>query len=309
MKVVFFGTPEFALPALQALRAGPHEVIGVVTAPDKPRGRNLTPTPTPIAQAAADLGLPVLKPEGLRDSSFLTELQAWKGDGFAVVAFRILPEEVFSLPLYGAINLHGSLLPAYRGAAPIQWALWNGEANTGLTTFRIERAVDTGNILKQLRVEILTDDDAGSLSRRMASEGANLLVKTLTELEQGTLLPQPQDNTNATPAPKIAKEHCLIDWNRSADAVRNQIRALSPEPAAYTTFERLLLKIFRTEVVENPLSLEPGELLIDDQRLVVGTAREALRIQELQLQGKKRIEAGAFLRGFRLRGRYQFTTL
>lgn len=305
MKVAFFGTPEFALPSLEALRQSQHSLVGVVSAPDKPQGRGMTLTPPIVAQEAKKRSLPLLQPENLRDGAFLEALKSWNADAFAVVAFRILPEEVFAMPRFGAINLHASLLPAYRGAAPINWALWNGDTATGLTTFRIEKAVDTGNILKQVKLEIQNEDDAGSLTSRMSLIGANLLVETLTELEKGRLAPTPQDALRATPAPKITKEHCLIDWRRTAVEIHNQIRALSPKPAAFTILKNQTLKIFRTAVEETSPKLEAGLSLIEDQGISAGTGRGDLKILEVQLQGKTRMDTKSFLRGFRLRGTFR----
>ncbi|RJP82168.1 MAG: methionyl-tRNA formyltransferase, partial [Candidatus Zixiibacteriota bacterium] len=258
----------------------------------------------PVARAARDRGLPLLQPADLRDPAFLAALRSWDAEIFAVVAFRILPEEVYGIPPHGAVNLHASLLPAYRGAAPIQWALWEGETVTGLTTFRIERTVDTGNILKQRRVEIWERDDAGSLAARMAREGAQLLVETLDGLERGDLSPQPQDHRLASPAPKITKEHGRLDWTRPARELVDQIRALSPEPAACTTLQGQALKIFRAEPVSESPGLAPGELLITDREMIAGTGSEPLRLAEIQLQGKKRMDTTSFLRGFRPRGRF-----
>lgn len=305
MRLIFFGTPEFALPSLRALHAGPHQVIGAVSAPPKPQGRGMVLTQPPVAVEAEALDLPLLQPENLRDPAFLAVLQEWNADVFAVVAFRILPEAVFTLPKYGAINLHGSLLPAYRGAAPIQRAIWHGEKVTGLTTFRIERSVDTGNILKQRTVEIAADEDAGSLAQRMAQIGAELLVETLTELEQGRLAPKPQDASKATPAPKITKDDCRIAWERSAEEIRNQVRALSPEPGAQTALNGQTIKIYRCNLVDNIPDLKPGEALIEDQAIFAGTGSGALSLAELQIQGKSRLDVRTFLRGFRPRGKFQ----
>jgi len=308
MKVAFFGTPEFALAALKALHSSSHQLVGAVTAIDKPRGRGRNLVPTPVALEAEKLGLPVLKPVDLRHSDFLASLSAWGADVFAVVAFRILPEEVFSMPASGSINLHASLLPAYRGAAPIQWALWEGEKETGVTTFRIERAVDTGNILKQRRVEILDTDDAGSLAERLSFLGADLLVETMTELECGSLRSLPQDNSLATPAPKISKDHCRIDWSRSAQEIHNQVRALSPDPGAFTGFDDQIVKIFRTQVGADRGKINIAELHVDEQGMIAGTGRGDLHILELQAQGKKRMDVKTFLRGFRPRGVFNLTT-
>ena len=308
MKVAFFGTPEFALDSLRSLCDGPHQVMGVVSAPDRPAGRGKRMTAPPVASDAKQRNLPLLQPENLRDPLFLESLKSWGAEVFAVVAFRILPEEVFGMPRHGAINLHASLLPAYRGAAPINWALWNGAKTTGLTTFHIEKSVDTGNILLQAPVEISDQDDAGSLSEKMARVGALLLVTTLTDLEAGRLTAKLQDHAKSSPAPKITKEHGLINWQQPARLIHNQIRALSPEPAAFTTFENLNLRIFRSEVSESSSGPEPGMVQISDQGIVIGTAEGSLRILELQLQGKNRMDTKAFLRGYRPRGTFKLNS-
>lgn len=302
MKVAFFGTPEFSIPSLERFSKSRHQLVGVVTAPDRPRGRGKAVSPTPIAEAAQRLGLPILKPVDFDNSDFLEALRAWNADVFAVVAFRILPEAVFAMPKFGSINLHASLLPAYRGAAPIQWALWNGEKETGVTTFQIQQKVDSGNIYKQVRVEISDDDDAGSLGQKLAEAGARLLVETISELETGRLQARSQNTDFATRAPKITREHTIIDWKRPAGDIRNQIRALAPQPGASTSFDGHKIKIYRSEVNDNPIGLKPGELTINDQSITAGTGAGELRIMELQIEGKKRMNTTAFLRGFRPRG-------
>ncbi|TKJ41773.1 methionyl-tRNA formyltransferase [candidate division LCP-89 bacterium B3_LCP] len=305
MKVAFFGTPDFAKPSLKTLAESEYEVVGVVTAPNKPRGRGRLPAPTAIAIEAEILSLPILKPISLKDRTFLDELRKWNADIFVVVAFRILPEEVFGMASGGSINLHASLLPAYRGAAPIQWALWNGETTTGLTTFQIEKKVDTGNILLQRQVQIGESDDAGSLSEKLSLQGASLLLETIDGLESGMIKPQRQDTSKATPAPKITDEHTKIDWNRSASEIRNQIRALSPKPGAFTRIDGQTLKIFRSEIIENKDKSAPGSLTISDDGIVANTGDNKLKLTDIQLQGKKRMETSAFLRGYRLRGTFK----
>lgn len=302
MNIVFFGTPEFAVPSLEALVTSQHRVSAVVTAADKPRGRGRAVRSTPVAEASRRLGIPVLKPDNLEDDAFLAALRAFDADLFAVVAFRILPAVVYSMPPYGSVNLHASLLPRYRGAAPIQRALWNGETETGVTTFRIRQAVDTGNILKQRQVEILSEDDAGSLSDRLAVSGAELLLETINGLEAGTLTPIEQDASQASKAPKISRADCLIDWDRAAEDIRNQIRALSPRPGAMTFLNDQTLKIYKASLETASTDLHPGEMRILNHGIVIGTGKDNLTILELQLQGKKRMETTAFLRGFRPRG-------
>ncbi|MCX6640206.1 MAG: methionyl-tRNA formyltransferase [bacterium] len=309
MKVAFFGTPEFALPALKAFRHNRHQVVGVVTAPDKPRGRGREVLPTPVAEYALKAGFPLLKPDRLKDPLFQSNLRAWDAEIFVVVAFRILPPEVFTLPVRGSVNLHASLLPAYRGAAPIQWALWKGERETGVTTFLIERNVDVGNILKQRAVEVLDDDDAGSLGIRLAETGAELIVATLDELEANSLVSYQQDNSKASAAPKILPEHCLIDWHQPALQIGNQIRALSPEPTAYTYLNDQQIKIFRSDVVTSENYAPAGTIIIDDRAMLVSTGQDKLRITVLQQQGKKKLSVEDFLRGFRSRGTFQLRSI
>ncbi len=305
MKIAFFGTPDFAIPSLHALAESEYEITGVVTAPDKPRGRGRSVIPTPVARAAEDLGLSLLKPENLKDVGFIEALERWNADAFAVVAFRILPEAVFGMPEHGSINLHASLLPAYRGAAPIQWAIWKGETVTGVSTFQIRQKVDTGNLLLQRQVEIQDDDDAGSLSRKLAESGARLLVETMSLLESGSINPQEQDSRLASKAPKITKEHCLIDWNQSALQIHNQVRALSPHPGAVTFFEDQSLKLYKTTLIKDIKPIGPGEFQVSDKGITVGASEGSLDIIELQLQDRKRMDVTSFLRGYRPRGTFQ----
>jgi methionyl-tRNA formyltransferase len=305
MKVIFFGTPEFSIPSLEAIVHSHHRVVGVVTAPDKPRGRGQQMLESPLAQKAAVLNLPILKPDKLQDQEFLKALRDWRADLFIVVAFRILPESVFTIPKKGSINLHASLLPKYRGAAPIQRALWNGDTSTGLTTFQIERAVDVGNILKQQKVEILESDDAGSLAEKMALIGANLLLSTLDDLEIGILKPIEQDSTQTTPAPKILPEDCIINWLQPAFKVRNQIRALSPEPGAHTYLDGQQIKIYKAYVSPAGEPSPRGMVSIDNHTICISALSGLLCIRELQMQGKIRMTTEEFLRGYRLRGDYQ----
>lgn len=308
MKIAFFGTPVFSIPSLRKLASSKHQVIGVVTAPDKPRGRGLEVIPSPISSEAEKLNLPVLKPINLEDIDFLDSLRNWQADLLAVVAFRILPVAIFSMAPRGAVNLHASLLPAYRGAAPIQRALWNGETVTGVTSFQIEQKVDTGNILKQRKVEIFKEDNAGSLSERLAEIGADLLLETVNDLESGCLTPIPQDPGLISRAPKISHEDCLINWKRKANEIHNQVRALSPEPGCTGSFDGNTIKIYKTQIQAGLKQLGAGELQIEDSSMTAGTVSGELDILELQLQGKKRMHISEFLRGFRLRGKFRFTT-
>lgn len=299
MKVVFMGTPEFAVPSLECLYQSGHEIVAVVTTPDKPMGRGLKLRPSPVKIKATSLKVPVIQPEKLRDPEFEQSLRAVEADCFVVVAFRILPQSIFSIPVKGTINLHTSLLPKYRGAAPIQWAIMNGETETGLTTFIIEEKVDTGAILLQKRLPIFPDDTAGSLHDRMSQQGALLLEQTLDGLDSSMLFPKIQTGPGS-PAPKITPEHCRIDWSRPAQEIANQIRGLAPRPAAFTSIESKRLKIYRStvDIQNSPQISHPGSILTcSGSEFRVQTGREHLLLHELQIEGKKRLSVENFIRG------------
>ena len=299
MRIVFFGTPDFAVPSLKRLAGSPYSVVGIVTQPDRPKGRGLQMTASPIKLMAQELRIPVFQPEGLKDPQFLHQLNNLKADIFIVVGFRILPSEIFELPPMGTINLHASLLPKYRGAAPIQWAIMNGDKETGITTFFIEKRVDTGAILLQDKAEIAKEETAGELHDRLAVLGAELLAKTVDLLVKGTLENRRQAGT-PTRAPKILPEHCQINWNRSAVDIYNQVRGLSPFPGAFTQLENKRIKIFRVSVVDiknNPLAKQGEIVLVSDGGIVVKTGQQYISIQELQMEGKRRLRINEFLRG------------
>jgi len=298
LRIVFMGTARFAVPALERLVGNGFAIPAVVTGPDRPRGRGRELSPTPVKEAASGSGLNVLQPERLKDAAFAEAIRSLGPDLIVVVAFRILPPEVFRIPRLGSINLHASLLPRYRGAAPINRAIMNGEVETGVTTFFLEESVDTGNILLQARTPILPDDDAGTLHDRLADVGAEILLHTVRLVEQGKAVPRPQDPSQASPAPKIFKEDCRIDWHAPAENVRNHIRGLSPHPAAFTTHGGRVLKLFRAHIVAG--SLPPGTVDIMKDSLFVGTADDPLAIDDLQQEGKKRMTAPEFLRGYRI---------
>ena len=296
LRIVFMGTAEFALPLLDLLLANGYDIPAVVTAPDRPRGRGQAMLPTPVKSRAAGAGLPVLQPESLRDPSFAAAAPRPCPDLIVVVAFRILPPEVFTTPRLGSMNLHASLLPRYRGAAPINRALMNGETETGVTTFLLDEHVDTGRILLQARTPMLDADDAGALHDRLAEIGAEVVLHSVRLLEQGKAAPLPQDDSLASPAPKIFKEDCRIDWTRPAAAIRNQIRGLSPAPAAYTMHNEKVLKIFRSSVAAG--SASPGNVEAGKASILVGTGEGILSLEEVQLEGKKRMGIAEFLRGY-----------
>ena len=302
MRVVFFGTPEPAAAALDALLASRHEVAAVVTQPDRPRGRSGTPQPSPVKIGALEAGLPVLQPSSPRDEGFAEELAGIRPEACAVVAYgHILPVEVLAVPPRGTVNVHFSLLPAYRGAAPVQRAIMAGETETGVTIFLLEPTVDTGPMLAQLRERIDPDDSTGSLLQRLAPIGARALVETLDGLEAGTLKRVEQDPALASPAAKIKPEEGAIDWSRPAVDIANHVRALDPSPGAYSDFRGKRIKLWRARAIDGAAA-GPGTVVdAGKDRLVVATGAGLLEVRELQQEGAKRLEASAFVRGHRPR--------
>jgi methionyl-tRNA formyltransferase len=310
MNVVFFGTPDFAVPSLEALVGSRHRVLAVVTVPDTQKGRGMKLLPPPVKTAALRAGLPVLQPESLRDPAFHAALAAYADATFVIVAFRILPPEVFALPRGGCFNLHASLLPRYRGAAPINRAIMAGETETGLTTFLLQEKVDTGGILLQRCAEIGPDTTAGELSAALAVEGAQLVLETLDGLEAHALEPRAQDHALATPAPKIFRDQCRIDWTLPARRVHDAIRGLSPSPAAWTTHGIVTLKLLRSRPVAGDTAPEsvaapesigaaPGSVRVAKREMFVACADAWLEVLELQQEGKRALGAEEFLRGYR----------
>lgn len=298
MKIVFMGTPDFAIPSLKILIENNHNILAVVTTPDKERGRGQKVTFTSVKQFAIDNNIPVYQPEKLKgNTNFVEQMKALQPALFVVVAFRILPKEVFEIPKFGSFNLHGSYLPKYRGAAPIQWALINGDKETGLTTFKLAEKVDTGNIYLQEKVKINSDDNFETLHDRMSVVGSELVLKTVRLIEAGNYQLQQQEDSLASPAPKITKEICLIDWSKSAEDVQNLVRGLSPHPAAYFNHNDKVIKIYRTEIARD-INLKPFEFNQNKTELIIGCGKAALRILEIQLEGKKRMGIEEFLRGF-----------
>jgi methionyl-tRNA formyltransferase len=288
MNIIFMGTPDFSI----------HNVLAVVTAPDKQRGRGRKVSFTSVKEFAIKNNLPVLQPERLKNNlELIDKLKQFDADLYIVVAFRILPPELFEIPKYGSFNLHASQLPKYRGAAPIQWALINGEKETGLTTFKLAEKVDTGNIYLQMKHEIKPNDNLETLHDKLSAEGAEIVLDTVNLIESGDYVLQEQDNSLATPAPKITKEVAKINWNNPAYQIHNLIRGLSPIPGAFFKFEGKLVKIYKTEIVERE-DLAPLEFDQTKKELIVGCGGKALRILELQQEGKKRMGIEEFLRGF-----------
>ena len=305
MRIIFMGTPEFAVASLAALLEAGKNIVAVITAPDKPAGRGQKLHQSAVKQYAIAQGIPVLQPEKLRSEVFLHELKAFEADLQVVVAFRMLPEVVWSMPPLGTVNLHASLLPQYRGAAPINHAVINGETESGVTTFLLQHEIDTGNVLLAEKAVIGPDDTAGDLHDRLMVIGANLLVKTVNALAQGTVSPTSQDNLAAgvmlKHAPKIFKEHCLIDWNRPVAEVYNLIRGLSPYPAAYTLLDGKTLKIFKATKEETVVNHASGEPHTDGKSFLKFTCSDGyINVEELQLEGKKKMGVLEFLRGYRI---------
>jgi len=291
------GTPDFAVPTFNALLQSSHSISAVVTGPDKERGRGQKVSYTPIKQVALKNNIPVLQPQSLKEPDFISELKKIDSDLFVIVAFRILPEVVFTIPKKGAFNLHGSLLPKYRGAAPIQWALINGDTETGVTTFMLEEKVDTGNILLQEKTKIDEEDDFGTLHDKMSLLGANVVLKTVGLIETGEYKLKRQDNSLASAAPKITKEICEIHWNKSAVEIHNLIRGLSPYPGAYFRFNDKIIKVYKTRVQYKD-NLKPGEYNQTKNSLTFGSGSNSVEVLELQQEGKRKMNIDEFLRGF-----------
>lgn len=310
LKILFFGTPEFAVASLDAIIAEGCNVAAVVTMPDKPAGRGHKMFRSPVKEYAVAHGIEVLQPVRLKDDEFVGRLREINADLFVVIAFRMLPAVVWQMPRLGTFNLHASLLPRYRGAAPINWAIINGDTQTGVTTFFLKQEIDTGDIIDREAVEILPDDNVGTLHDRLMELGAKLTLRTIRAICNGTLTQLPQDEiTDEQPsaAPKIFKDTCRIDWHRPAVDIHNLVRGLSPYPAAWTELiaddaEPLSVKIFSTEVLADGAAAEPGSFTVDrDGNIIVATAdgRGRLKILSVQAQGKRRMYAPDFTRGLR----------
>ncbi|HEX6915297.1 MAG TPA: methionyl-tRNA formyltransferase [Chitinophagaceae bacterium] len=301
-RIVFMGTPEFAVASLDALLKAGCNIVGVVTAPDKPAGRGMKLTESPVKKYAVSNGLNVLQPEKLRSPEFLTQLENLRADLQVVVAFRMLPEAVWSMPPLGTINLHGSLLPQYRGAAPINWAVINGEIETGVTTFKLKHEIDTGDILLQERFAIGEDETAGEVHDKMKDIGAALLVETVKQLAEGTIEEMPQDayGRDIRHAPKIFTEHCKINWERSVADIHNLVRGLSPFPGAFTQLKDKMLKVYRSRKELMQHDDETGKVITDGKSYLKFACKDGyLHITDLQMEGKKRMGVEEFLRGYR----------
>lgn len=297
MRIIFWGTPNFAIPSLKILIENNHDIISVVTATDKERGRGQKVTYTPVKEFSLQNNIHVLQPENLKSQEFIETLNKLNCDLYVVVAFKILPREVFTIPKHGSFNLHASLLPKYRGAAPIQWALLNGEKETGVTTFALEDKVDTGNMYFQEKISILPNDNFGTLHDKLSEIGAKLVLKTVNAIENGTAKLFKQSHELTCPAPKITREMTRINWNNSSDYIHNMVRAFSPYPGAFFIYKEKMIKIFKAEI-RNEMKLSTGKILEKKDQLFVGTADGALEIFELQFEGRKKMNTAEFLRGY-----------
>ena len=297
MKVIFMGTPDFAVPSLEALLQH-HEVLAVVTQPDKPRGRGKKMAFSAVKERALQSGIDVLQPNKVRESAFIEQLKAYAPELIAVTAFgQILPEEILNMPKYGCINVHGSLLPKYRGAAPLQWAVINGEKQTGITTMYMAKGMDTGDMLLKESISITPEDTYGSVHDKMKHLGANLLLKTIEGLQKGTIVPVAQNEKEATYAPMLTKEMGHIDWSKNTQQIIHLIHGLDPAPTAYTMYQGEMLKIWQAEKTQQ-IAGRVGEITAIEKRgFVVTTGDGSMLVTQVQAKGKKRMGADAYLRG------------
>lgn len=303
MKIIFMGTPAFAVPSLEILLKK-HTVCAVVTQPDKPKGRGKKMAFSPVKEKALEYGIEVLQPQRVREKDFVQKLKQYEADAIVVVAFgQILPESILNLPKYGCINVHGSLLPKYRGAAPIQWAVMNGEKETGVTTMFMAKGLDSGDMLLKEAIEILPEDTYGTVHDKMSILGADLLEKTLSLLEQQKIIRTVQKEEESTYAPMITKETGHIDWSKNSDEIQNLIRGLDPAPNAYTIYEEEVLKIWKVQKIEQIYETASfGEIVeVTKKGIIVKTADSALLICELQARGGKRMSCDAYMRGHEMK--------
>mgnify|MGYP003371673219 FL=1 len=303
MRVIFMGTPDFATGTLEEIVKAGHEVAGVVTQPDKPKGRGKTMMPTPVKETALKYNLPVYQPKKVREPEFVELLRSLKPDVMVVAAFgQIITKEILEMPKYGCINVHASLLPAYRGAAPIQWAVINGDKESGVTIMQMDEGIDTGDMIEKAVVPIAEDETGGSLFDKLSHTGAKLCVKVLRDLEEGTAVREKQPEESTTPYAKmIDKKMGEVDWKKSAKEIEQLIRGLNPWPSAYTKVHGKTLKLWRAKVLLETSQMNPGQIVkVTKDSLAVQTGQGMLEIQELQLEGKKRMDTSSFLRGYAL---------
>lgn len=303
MRVIFMGTPDFATGTLEEIVKAGHEVVGVVTQPDKPKGRGKTMMPTPVKETALKYNLPVYQPKKVREPEFVELLRSLKPDVMVVAAFgQIITKEILEMPKYGCINVHASLLPAYRGAAPIQWAVINGDKESGVTIMQMDEGIDTGDMIEKAVVPIAEDETGGSLFDKLSHTGAKLCVKVLRDLEEGTAVREKQPEESITPYAKmIDKKMGEVDWKKSAKEIEQLIRGLNPWPSAYTKVHGKTLKLWKAKVLLETSQMNPGQIVkVTKDSLAVQTGQGMLEIQELQLEGKKRMDTSSFLRGYAL---------
>lgn len=300
MRIVFMGTPDFSVPALEALVQGGHEVTAVVTQPDKPKGRGKAVQMTPVKEKAMELGIPVYQPAKVRDPEFVEFLRSLEPDAVVVVAFgQLLPKAILDLPRYGCINIHASLLPKYRGAAPIQWAVIDGEKETGITTMYMDEGLDTGDMLEKTVIPIDGKETGGSLHDKLSAAGGELILSTLKGLENGTLKGTPQGDGETCYAKMLKKSLGDIDWTMDAAAIERLIRGLNPWPSAYTALHGKTLKIWEADVLDGEYGVAPGTVAVSGKdELIVQTGKGSLRLCSVQLEGKKRMDIPSFLRGY-----------
>ncbi len=296
MKIIFMGNPEFAIPTLSNLIDSKHEIVAVVSNRIKRIGRNNKKSFTPVGNYANEKGIPLITTNSLKTLDFKRKLLSFNPDIFVVVAYKILPSSLINLPKFGSLNLHASLLPKYRGAGPIQWALINGDKTTGVTIFQISSRVDTGEILDKIEVKIKEEDNMFTLGMRLCTIGADLMLDVLNNLERGNLIRESQDVNNISFAPKITKDMLIVDWSLSAEEIHNWVRGLSPWPGMHTTFKGKKIIIFKTKVIDGIANT--GEVIIKEHECFIGTGYKLLSILEIQLEGKKRMPIRNFLMGF-----------
>ncbi len=298
MDIVFMGSPDFALPSLQKLHQSSHEITAVVSGKDKRRGRGSETSPTPVKARALELGLPVIEVEDLNSAEFENQLRELNADLYVVVAFRILPENILAIPAIGSVNLHASLLPKYRGAAPIHHAIMNGETETGCTVFMLDQNVDTGQIISQKSTEIGENETTGDLYNRLKKMGSDILVKAVDDIENNEHELRAQDHSKATPAPKLFKEDCKVSFDNQAQKVHNKIRGLSPFPTAWAELDDLKFNLYRSKMGPEK-DLSGGELAMEDDKLLAGCADgKTVILEEVQLQGKRKMSGKDFMNGY-----------
>jgi len=300
LRIVFMGSPEFAVPCLEKLNSSEHEIIAVVSNPDKRRGRGNQTTPTPVKAKAIELGLNTIDADDIKSESFAEQMKALNPDLLVVVAFRILPKNILDIPSKGSVNLHASLLPKYRGAAPIHWAVMKGETETGCTVFFLNEQVDTGNIISRVKTNIGKNETTGDVYNRLMDLGSDLLLEAVQQIDAGDVYVTEQDDSEATPAPKLFTEDAKINFHRSAKEVHNQIRGLNPFPVAWCNYAGEKMNIY-SSLVSDMRGLKPGELNFTDQKLYAGCKEGAVELLELQLPGKKRMSGIDFANGYELK--------